>query len=178
MPEVSTYTLSSRPRHVIKALRTRKTLLVSQPTASPGYQSARMIYVNKPYQLKSFGRNAWVAAPADMLAPLLVQTLRDTHHFNAVVSPPFTGITDLRMDVHLLTMQQEFISETRSQMHIALQVNLLNNVSNKIIGSHRYEIAMPARNGDPYGGVIAANKATAKLLAKIAEFVVKNTRRV
>lgn len=147
-----------------------KTLLVSAPTASPGYEGINLIYVKKPYQLQYFSHNQWVAPPAQMLSPLIVESLRRSQLFHAVVSSPFSGLTDYRLDVRLLKLQQEFIRKP-SQVRLVVQVDLVNAMRNKILASHVFEFLEKAPSDNPYGGVIAANRAVGKLLDKSVRFV-------
>ena len=52
-------------------------LLVSPPQAEPGFETQRMAYVRRPYQLEYYAVNQWADTPARMLAPLMVHALHD-----------------------------------------------------------------------------------------------------
>jgi len=52
------------------------TLLVLLPEISPAYDTARMAYSVKLYQLAYFRDNEWAETPAQMIQPLLVQRSR------------------------------------------------------------------------------------------------------
>lgn len=150
-------------------------LLVSRPTANPGFRGAAIVYVNKPYQLQTFSKNTWVAPPAQMLLPLISQSLRNTDYFHAVVSQPFAGLTDRRLDTQLITLQQEFFGK-QSMVRMVIQATLIDNRRNKIIASQTLSSTVPSDPSDPYYGVLAANKATANIMQQLAKFVVPTSR--
>lgn len=170
-------------RYVLKGVSQKKyansnhpiTLLVTQPSADPGYQSEEIVYVNKEFQLNHYSKNVWVAPPSQLLLPLLVESLRNTNYFHAVVSPPYVGDTDLRLETQLLKLQQEFFSK-RSHVRLSLQVNLINNHTNKIISTRTFNSIMEARTMGPYGGVVAANQATEALMQQITAFVMTSLK--
>lgn len=163
---VSIYTLSATGGSAAVHSRAgRPVLMVSAPTAAPGYQTSNMLYTKRPFELNNFARNRWAAPPAEMLAPLLVQSLQNSGCLNAVVSPPFSGNASMVLDTRLLALQQEFKGRS-SQVRLVLQMNLQNNTTREVLASPQFEVVVPAAS-DPYAGVVAANKAVAVVLAKI-----------
>lgn len=152
-----------------------KTLFVATPIAAPGYQTDHMMYVKRPFELKSFSNHEWVAPPAKMLLPLLVQQLRSTRQFHAVVSSPFTGTTDFRLEVQLIKLQQSFITKP-SRIQLQLQAQLIESATHRIIADRDFKIELPAYSDDPAGGAYAANEATARLLTQIGSFVVHHSK--
>jgi len=173
---LNTYTISSLKKY-IKSSRpqTKLTLLVSNPNAAPGYQTAAMIYMQTPFELESFANHRWVAPPAQMLLPMFVRALRNTSYFAAVVSPPFTGITNLRLNTELVKLQQEFLLPT-SVIRLVVQASLINNTSNRVVASRQFEIVISTSENNPYGGVLAINKAAAIASRKVAQFVIHRAR--
>lgn len=155
--------------------KTRKTILVSLPVASPGYQSNKMIYENIPYRLLSYVNNEWVAPPANMLLPLIAQSLRNKGYFKAVVTSPFSGVTTYRLDTQLLMLQQEFLQPV-SQVRLMMQVTLINNSTDQVIASKRFQIKMKAPENNPYSGVLATNKAASQVTQQISNFVINAVR--
>jgi len=168
---ISTYTLAVNTDKIVHTKHAQKVLLVTAPTAAPGYQSANMIYTTRAFELNSFAQNRWTAPPAAMLAPLLAQKLQASGCLHAVVSPPFAGAgVDLILDTQLLTLQQEFIGNT-NQVRLAMQLTLVDNLTRQILVSKTVATIVPADANTPYGGVIAANKATEVVLNKIKQII-------
>lgn len=171
--EVQKYRLSALNKSHFSANKRHKTLMVSQPTAAAGYQTASMMYMQKPYELGSFVKNEWVAPPAEMLFPLIVQSLRNAGPFDAVVSAPFSGKTDYRLDTKLVQLDQNFISRP-SQIILVLQADLVDNDSNTVIASRRFMSKVPTPSDNPYGGVQAANQAVGQVMRQLSQFIAKS----
>ncbi|MBI5672897.1 MAG: membrane integrity-associated transporter subunit PqiC [Nitrospirae bacterium] len=53
-------------------------LLVSQPQAEPGFETQRMVYIKRPYELEYYAVNQWAETPVRMFAPLMVQVLNQS----------------------------------------------------------------------------------------------------
>ncbi len=154
--------------------KTNLTLLVSNPIANSGYQTSAMIYMITPYELKVFSNNRWVAPPAQMLLPIIVQALREQGYFYAVVAPPFSGLTNYRLDTQLIKLQQEFLLPT-SRVRLVMQATLISNVSNKVVATRLFEAMVSAPANNPYSGVLAANQAASMISQAIARFSVSHT---
>lgn len=170
-PNMKQYFFDSIPPHMgHKFPKTFKVLLVSNPTSASPYQSRDMLYISKPYQLSQFARHAWVSSPADMLAPLLVQTLQNSGRFHAVVSSPYVGSVDLRLDTKLLALYQEFYGE-QNQVVLEVEASLIDVAESRLLKSQLFCARVNTRENTPYGGVVAANAAVEEILKQIATFV-------
>jgi cholesterol transport system auxiliary component len=171
VPEMNTYTLAIRKIHSQPANLKKETLLVSTPTASAGYDSNKMIFTNKPYELGHFARSQWAAPPAEMLKPLLIQKLRDTGRFHAVLSSTFSTNRDWLLRTHLIELQQDF-TVNPSRVKVAVQADLVNSTTHQVISSQTFSQTVAAPENTPYGGVVAANRAVERLLAQVVDFSV------
>src|SRR6476646_1095177 len=60
------------------------TLLVLIPETAPVYATTQMAYTTEAHQVAYFSQNEWAATPSQMIQPLIVETLRNTHLFSAV----------------------------------------------------------------------------------------------
>jgi len=145
------------------------TLAVNAPRAAPGYDSPRMVYVRKAYELESFAKNQWVDTPARMLAPLLVRALEGSGKFRAVVQAPSPVAADLRLDTEIVRLQQEFIAQP-SRVRLTLRAQLIDVKSARVLASREFDVVEDAASEDPYGGVIAANRAVRRALAELVDF--------
>ena len=135
------------------------TLLVTAPEAVAGYQTEQMLYVNKPFQLEAFTQNAWSNPPADMLFPLLVQSMQRTGFFYAVASSPYNSQADYRLDTQLLALKQSFLQKP-SLLEFSVKIVLTRVEDSKVIASRIISKQIPCSADTPYGGVVAANKAS------------------
>ena len=151
----------------------RHSLLISQPEAMAGYQTEQMLYVKKPFQLTAFTENAWIGAPANMLYPLLIQTFQHSQAFRAVASSPFADSVDYRLDTQLISMQQNFLIKP-STFELTLKAVITRVSNNQVLASRIFTEHVLCPMDTPYGGVIAANKATHNITQRIAAFVIKH----
>ncbi|MBY0577536.1 MAG: PqiC family protein [Burkholderiales bacterium] len=139
------------------------TLSVGQPGALPGYDTSRMAYVVKPHQIEYFSKNQWVDSPGKMLLPILVRTL--SQRFRAVVKSPARG--DMRLDSEIVMLRQEF-SESASRVHLVVRAQILDRRG--VMTTREFDIFENCPQNDPYGGVLAANRAVARLAVEISDF--------
>ncbi len=172
-PPVNLYRLEQfSEKHHAKSTRSLS-IIIAQPEAAEGYRSQQMSYVNKPLALNYFVHNAWTSAPAKMLSPLLQQSLQTTGYFHAIVTPPYSGLTDYRLDTQLLELQQNFLYHPSVvQLVVKIVLTRLNNdhvIASKII---KQQVNCPEET--PYGGVIAANLAVKAFTGIATDFILKN----
>jgi len=149
------------------------TLLVLPPAINPVYDSVRMAYRTRPYQIDYFSHNQWGASPAEMLLPLLAQTLEHTGYFDAVLTPPYFGPYHYALRTEILELTQDFTSEPAA-LNFSLRVQLVDGSSKRIIASRTIALREPMLQKNPYAGVVAANDAAAEALRQIAEMVLGN----
>lgn len=149
-------------------------LMVARPRASAGFDSPDMRYLEEPTELDTFARNRWVAAPADMLEPLLVDALEGTGAFRAVVGGGSGLRAGLRLDTEVLKLQQEFF-ERPSRVRLGLRATLVETRTGEVLMARTFETVETAPGNDPSSGVAAANRAVARLLGELAEAVAART---
>ena len=174
-PDVQRYRISRASLKSYRKQALDASILVSKPIANPGYQTDAMIYTKQPYHLQRFVKHKWVKPPSSMIQSMLVQSLRHSRIFRAVMTTPFVGITRYRLDTNLIELQQEFIRRP-SKVRLVLQASVIDKKSRKIIASHRFGTVMTAPSEDPYGGVEATNRATAELMHQIISWLSKIIR--
>ena len=156
--------------------KTALTILISQPDAIAGYQTEQMLYIEKPFELSNFAHNAWISSPANMLYPLIMQSLQHSHYFHAVVSGPDADKTDYRIDTQLIELQQNFLTKP-SVIELVANVVLTHISDNRVVASRIIRERVPCPADTPYGGVVAANKAANAFTATLSDFVIGQVKR-
>lgn len=146
------------------------TLLVSVPKAQPGFDTPRMAYLLRPHEVSYYAFNQWADTPSRMLAALLAQAMEMTRLWRAVVQAPSTVRAEYRLDCDSLILEQQFFSASR--VRLALRAQLIDVKRQSVIDARDFEVFEDAPSDDAYGGVIAANRATARLLAGVMEWTV------
>lgn len=159
----------------IAGRQTSLSIFVSKPEAMPGYQTNQMLYRKKPFELNSFSSNSWVGPPADMLYPLIVQSLQSSRFFKAVASGPYTEHADYHIDTQLFALEQNFIINP-SQLNFKVKAVLSSNREDKVIASRIFKYTINCPMNSPYGGVLAANKATLQFTKDLTRFIISKVK--
>jgi cholesterol transport system auxiliary component len=165
----SEYVVNSVPDSVSKKRHGRYTLFVPQPESSPMLNSTAMVYVIKPYQMNYFSKNRWAVPPSQMLQPLIVETLQKTNYFRAVGGAGAVGNYNFILNTQIIEFQQEFFKNS-SVMSVRLRAQIIKTSTNQIVASKEFNVVELAPQYSPYGGVIAANRATSKMLSQLAKW--------
>jgi len=177
-PNPSFYALEGAPRAATAAgpaaapaaaLSTAPTLIVNPPHAASGFDSPHIVYVREAHKLEHFAHSEWVDTPARMLAPLLVAAIEHTAAFRAVVLTPSSAAGDLRLDTEIIRLQQEFASPP-SRVRFTLRAYLVDDKTRRVLAWRNFEAVVPAASDNPYGGVVAANRAVRTVLDEVAAF--------
>jgi len=150
--------------------KTPAVLLVNIPRAQAGFDSQRMAYLLRPHELRYYADNQWADQPARMLARLLTQALDRSGAARIVAQMPSAARGDYRLDADDLAFQQEFFSHP-SRLRLTLRLQLVELPAQTVIATRAFDIAEDAPSDDAYGGVLAANKAAATLVADVVSWV-------
>lgn len=146
-------------------------LAVSAMRSAAGYDSADMVYVEHTHQLQAFARHRWADSPARMLEPLLVAGAEQSGLFANVSAPASHARAELRLDTELLRLQQVFAADG-SRIELSLRASLVDSRRRQLLASQVFRVIEPAE-ATPYGGVMAANRATALLITELQAFMAR-----
>jgi len=165
--------LSETPLELPVETTRATSLLVLVPQTRPIYDTTQMAYSTRPYEIAYFSETEWAEKPSRMIQGLLVETLRNTHYFSAVLTPPYSGRYTHVLRSEILELRQDFTSQPAMlQLDMRFQ---LSGATGKLIASKDISIREPMREKTASAGVVAANQATAKLLRELARFVVEKS---
>jgi cholesterol transport system auxiliary component len=167
---VTTFLLAPELPSEVSSSGQGPTVLVSVPDARPGYHTPRLAYIKERYRLDYFAYHQWVDTPAAMLQPLLVSALRARRGVGAVTTGDAEGVAaDLRLNTSILHLYQDFRTRP-SRGSVALVVRLVDLRQGRVLAVRAFDADVPAPEDSPYGGVVAINRALARLLPQIADF--------
>jgi cholesterol transport system auxiliary component len=152
-----------------------RTLIVDLPRAAPGFESSQIAYVRRPYEIEYFAHNQWVDTPSNMLAPKMVRAIERTGAFHAVLGTPTSAVGQFRLETEIVRLQQDF-STTPSHVRLTLRAALIDTAARKVVGSREFDARVDAPTEDPYGGVIAAQRAASQVMAELALFCAASVR--
>jgi cholesterol transport system auxiliary component len=145
-------------------------LLVSLAQAKPGFETPRMVYFKRLYELEHYAINQWADTPARMFTALLVQALGQTGAWRSVIPLPGSVRGDYRLDSHGFTLQQEFMQRP-SRVRVVVRTQLVDLKEFKVVGTRAFEATEETPSEDAYGGVLAANRAIVTILDHIVSWL-------
>lgn len=166
--------LNQLPAAVPRRESGRGTVLVYPPATMPVYDTVLMAYRTEPREIAYFSQRQWGATPSQMIQPLLVTTLENTHAFRIVLTPPYTGPYEYSLRTEVLDLIQDFAPKSATLV-LSLRFQLAGYGEGKVIATRNISVREPMLQMNSRSGVIAANEATAKVLQQMAEFVLQNT---
>ncbi len=152
-------------------------LLITQPKAQAGFDTARMAYLLRPYEVNYYAFNQWADTPARLLHRIMVENLDKTGLWNAVVQTSGTVPAQYRLDCDNLVLEQQFFSSP-SRVRLSLRAQIIETRRQVVLATRYFDMLEPAPTDDAYGGVLAANHAAEKLMIEMAAWLdtaVKNT---
>lgn len=159
------YLLDAKPLPETNIKKSERTILVGAMLSRPGFDTPRMAYLEKPLELEYFATHRWTDTPARMITPLIAQSLESG--FKNVVRNP--QLSDLRLDTELIRLQQDFTGKP-VKIRLTLQAKLVSLRDKRVIASRLFDESEATESDTPYGGVVAANRALARLLSGLDEF--------
>lgn len=162
-PSFAAKTISPKP------VQNNATLLISLPKAQPGFETPRMAYLLRQHELSYYAFNQWVDTPGRMMLRLLAQAMEATGLWRAVVQAPSPIRAEYRLDCDNLILEQQFFS--RGRVRLGLRAQLIDVKRQSVMGVRNFEVFEDSLSEDAYGGVVAANKASAKLLDALTDWV-------
>jgi cholesterol transport system auxiliary component len=175
-PPPAFYSLEgTRETAPVSAPAAAPTLIINPPHAASGFDSPRIVYVREAHKLEYFAHSEWIDPPARMLAPLLVAAVENTGAFRAVVLTPSAAAGDLRLDTEIVRLQQEFQTQP-SRVRFTLRAYLVDDKTRRVLAWREFDAAVPAASEDPYGGVVAANRAVQTVLENLSAFCAEAAR--
>lgn len=148
-------------------------VLVTRPRSTPVYDTDRIAYSPRHWEISYFVKNRWATKPSDMLQGLLVQTLVSSHAYANVSNTRSAGRPDLIVNSELLAFR-ETLSRRQAVFEVTLKVVLQQGYDGKILAVREFHVAQPVKDQSPYGVVTAANQAVAAVLRKVAFFCMNN----
>jgi len=166
--------LTEVPHELPQRANRGDTVLVFPPKTTPLYDTTQMAYSTQPHQVAYFSEREWAETPSQMLYPLVVRTLENTHAFRAVLTAPFPEHYTYALRTEILDLVQDFTSDSASLV-LSLRVQLTDYRAKTVIATKEVSVREPMRQRNSYAGVLAANVATAKALQQMAQYVLQET---
>ena len=171
VPSQNIYVLETE--RAVQAAQVKRDLVlaVGVPRARPGFDTPQMAYVQQPHELNYFATSRWADTPTRMLEPLIAHALEQTESFRAVVQTSGAIPADVRLDIELVRLQQDFQTHP-SRVQLTLRAQLMDVHGKRFLAAQQFDEVENATSDDAYGGVSAANRLVQRVLGELAEFCV------
>jgi cholesterol transport system auxiliary component len=148
---------------------------VSRIRTGSGLSSQRMLYRGGVHRVGYLVRSQWAMPPGEMLAPLVVAVLEVTGHFEAVLPSGASGFADVRLDLELLDLSQDFTTEPAS-VHLKLRAQLLDITQQRVLATRTFAHTGPVTRDETVAAVEAMNQLLGVFLPELAQFCVESSR--
>jgi len=145
-------------------------LLITQPKAQAGFDTARMAYLLRPYEVNYYALNQWADTPARVLHRIMVENLDKTGLWSAVVQTPGIVPAQYRLDCDNLVLEQQFFFRP-SRVRLSVRAQIIETQRQAILATRYFDVLEVAPTDDAYGGVLAANHAAEKLIIEMAAWL-------
>lgn len=145
------------------------TLIVNTPKAAAGYGTSHIVYARRTQEIEYFAFSLWVDTPAQMLTPLIVRAVERTGAFQAVTAAPTAAASRFRLDTEIVRLQQDF-SASPSLVRLTMRAVLIETTTRAVIAGREFDASVTSMSEDTYGGVIAAQAVTQRVLTELAAF--------
>jgi cholesterol transport system auxiliary component len=173
-PEPEKAALTKLPDQIPHGARRAATVVVLPTEAGAAYDTTRMAYSERPYQLAYFRDHEWAEPPSGMIQKLLVRVLEQTGAFRSILTAPEAATSGYVLRSEILDLVQD---DTRAPPVLRFALRLeLRKTSGQAAASRDIRIEEPMRAATPAAGVFAANDALAKALQQAATIVLENAR--
>lgn len=177
LPEIHKYQLTANLPICCSTPKTSRTLYVGIPQSTAPYDSTKMVYCQRRNELSYFAENRWVATPSQMMLPLIIQSVRNTHCFKSVTGFPMVANTSYRLDTSIIKVKQEFCRQfcrQRSQVRVTIDATLTLSSTQKVIATRRIDVCVPTACPTPASAVDAYQIAVNKVLKRLNCFIIQN----
>jgi ABC-type uncharacterized transport system auxiliary subunit len=174
------YTLEYAPQPQRFARQLPCVLRVERFTATPPFNTQRIIYADKGLHRNAYAHFQWIAPPGELLAFALARDFRQTQGFQAVWTPDGAS-----PPTHLVTgWVEEFLEEDFSQpaqaslrLSIALIDARQSDPVQRILFQKTYSAKAACDEQTPAALSVAMSAATSQISAEIAEDVYNHLSR-
>jgi ABC-type uncharacterized transport system auxiliary subunit len=145
-------------------------LLISMPRLDAIMNDSNMVYLDGKHQIGYFSLNRWAAKPNEMFFTLLLNTMQQQSGFSVVVSAPYSGKSDLQLNIVNFSIVQDFTVRP-SVVQMKMNARLTNVRQQSILKTRTIQASIATSSDTPEAGVVAANQAAAQCLTQLIVFV-------
>jgi cholesterol transport system auxiliary component len=160
MAAPQTYVLRLPPPAATDGETSKGTLLVQRPEAGPGLDTDRIALIRSDRRFDVYAASRWAAPAPDMVESALVDFLRGTGRYAAVLDDgaPFAPVYDLRVTLRRFEADYTAGEGSPPVVHVVLDCTLGRRRDRVLLSSFTASGSAPAGD-DRLGSVVAAFEA-------------------
>lgn len=166
------YHVLEAPGEPAKARATRAaTLFIASTTAAGFYDAQPIAFSRQPGSRGYYQLNRWTERPSRRIHALLLERLRQSGGFEAVVGPSASG---LRGDLVLETRLEELYHDAATRpgtARVTLSATLTDPAQRELVARRSFTRSAPAASYDAAGAVAGFNQAVGALLDDVVAWV-------
>jgi len=124
----------------------------------------RMYYVTNEVEQHYYTESLWSQSPNKMVEQIVKSVMIESQLFASVLDYRSNADTQWRYEIRILDFMQYYRDDMSSYVKLSMDFVLIKNAGREIIASKQLEATLPVETPDAKGGVLALNKATAKIV--------------
>ncbi len=137
-------------------------LAVEPLVADAAYDDDRIVYRLTPYRLDYYNYQRWSAPPGQLVGNFLQDAFMKSGRFRAVMHEA-SDAAPVTLGGRVLALEEVDKSKTQWLGHVALELTLTDNQTNKIVWSQQYDETEPLKTQSPEGLAEAISTAMTRI---------------
>lgn len=151
------------PHATDKAAEPRnQTLRLDTPSANRTLHSARILIKPDAQRINAFPGGRWSDSAPVLVREYLIQALRRSGTFDAVINEHSSARSDLTLTSDLRAFHAEQ-DDGATQVRITVEAQLIHNQTQQVLASERFELHQPSDSSDLPAVVAAFDRASEAL---------------
>ena len=176
-PPPDLYTLTPKSTFDANLPATDMQIVVEEPLAAGGLNSARIALRTKPIELQYFARSSWTERAPRMVQTLLVESFESSGGIVSVGRQAVGLRSDYNLKSELREFQAEYFQEGQPPViRVRLNAKLVRQPRRNIVGSVNFEATAQARGEDIDSIIVAFDEALGKVLRHTVEWTLRSVQ--
>jgi cholesterol transport system auxiliary component len=172
VPPREYYVLNDRGTAAVsmRATRSDRTLLISETSVSPFYNTQSLVFSRAPGQLAYYQFAAWTERPGSRLTELLIHRLAANGSFRSVAATTAGAKGDLVLNTRLEELCHD-ASASPGNVRIEMSAVLVDRAQRAIVAQHSFAQSAPTEGATAPAAVVAFERAVTTLLDEESAWV-------
>lgn len=170
VPEIKRYEIALPESWQTNLPKDAPPVLVYPIQSSSIYDTPRIAYQIKPFEIAYYVKNEWANSPRHMLFPIVIAILEDGGQFSAVVNTSSGVFARWALETELLELLHRYDDDS-SEVSLRMRLQLVDLDNKTVVATKTLQFVQPVASNDPLGAVIATNKIIPKLKKEMQQFL-------